>query len=308
MVGNCNKFYFVNANEGCQQIASANGITLAQFQAWNPDAGTGCSGLWANAYACVGIIGFTPTVTPTATSTKSSNGISTPTPDQPGMVDNCNKFYMVNDGEGCSDIAAKNGITLAQFLTWNPQAGSTCTGLWSKTYACVGIIGFTPTITTTPTSTKSSNGISTPTPTQPGMVDNCNKFYMVNDGEGCADIASKNGISLSQFLTWNPQAGSTCTGLWSKTYACVGVIGVTPTITSTRTTTTKSNGVTTPTPTQSGMVGNCKTFYFVQSTDTCDSIAKKYGITTANFISWNPAVKPDCTGMWAQTYACVALI
>ena len=39
------------------------------------------------------------------------------------------------------------------------------------------------TITTysTTSETSTGNGIATPTPTQPGMVSNCNKFYKVTD-------------------------------------------------------------------------------------------------------------------------------
>jgi LysM repeat protein len=73
-------------------------------------------------------------------------------------------------------------------------------------------------------------------------------------------------------------------------------------------TTTKGNGVVTPTPTQTGMVGNCKTFYFVKSGDTCDSIVKKYGISVSNFKKWNTGVGSDCTGMWKDAYVCVGLI
>lgn len=88
---------------------------------------------------------------------------------------------------------------------------------------------------------------------------------------------------------------------------CIHRIG-TPTKPPATTTTTAGNGVATPTPFQAGMVGNCKKFHFVVKGDICASIATKYSITVANFIKWNSAVKSDCTGIWAENYACVGLI
>jgi hypothetical protein len=114
---------------------------------------------------------------------------------------------MVKEGDGCSAIASKFGITLEQFLTWNPAAGSTCGGLWKDAYACVSIIrqeGTKPPATSTKpptTSTKSTNGVVTPTPTQPNMADNCNQFhFVVGEKDTCASIATKYAISLATFL------------------------------------------------------------------------------------------------------------
>lgn len=62
MVGNCDRFYFVKADDTCQQIARSHGISQAQLNIWNPSIGTGnsCVGLWANVYVCVRTIGFVP--------------------------------------------------------------------------------------------------------------------------------------------------------------------------------------------------------------------------------------------------------
>jgi len=53
------------------------------------------------------------------------------------------------------------------------------------------------------------------------------------------------------------------------------------------------------------MVGNCKAFYFVQWGDTCDAIAAKFGIRSAQIVTWNPQAKSDCTKLLAETYCCV---
>ncbi|KAM5465123.1 hypothetical protein MferCBS49748_005063 [Microsporum ferrugineum] len=314
---NCDAFYLVQTGESCASIATAHGITATQFLAWNPSAGSDCTGLWANAYACVSIVGHKPSKTssttqPTPTPTKPSNGIETPLPTQPQMVGNCDKFHLVQSGEGCADIVSIYGITLARFQQWNPAAGSNCGGLWANAYACVSIIGQepSPTPTPTPTSTKPSNGVTTPTPTQPGMINDCNKFYLVKTGDSCANITSANGISLNDFLKWNPKAGSDCIGLWSNAYACISVIGYKPTPTSMPkpTSTKPSNGIATPTPIQNGMVTNCNKFHFVDSGQTCPVIQAKYKVTLADLVKWNPSIKADCTGLWAKSYLCVGTL
>ncbi|KAK8080354.1 hypothetical protein PG997_008172 [Apiospora hydei] len=285
IVDNCNAFYLVKAGDSCATIASSHDITLAQFFAYNPAAGSTCSGLWANAYACVSIIGMTP---PPPTTTQPDNGVTTPVPTQSGMVSDCNKFHLVENGQTCSTIASLYSISFAQFVQWNPAAKSDCSGLWSSTYACVGVLGgggTTPPPTTT--TAGNGNGITTPTPTQPGMVDNCDEFYLVKSGDSCAAIASSSGISLGQFVEWNPSVGSGCNGLWLDA---------------------PGNGIATPTPIQSGMTENCNTFHFVQSGDTCASISSKYSIPLSSFVSWNPAAGSSCNGMWANTYACVAVL
>lgn len=99
--------------------------------------------------------------TPTTTS-KPGNGIATPTPTQPGMVSNCNKFYLVKPGENCDTISKTNGIPVDRIKAWNPQAGNTCQGIWANAYACVSIIGYVPPVTTTCGSTAKTWGDNKP--------------------------------------------------------------------------------------------------------------------------------------------------
>ena len=137
MVSNCNRFHFVKKGEGCALIASQNGITLAQFQEWNPSSGKDCTSLWAESFACVSIIGNEPSPT------EPDNGIKTPSPMQPDIVKDCNKFHFVKPGQTCGDIASDNGLALDDFVAWNPKAGGTgCAGLWANAYACISVIGY----------------------------------------------------------------------------------------------------------------------------------------------------------------------
>jgi hypothetical protein len=147
------------------------------------------------------------------------------------MVTNCNKFYKTKQGQGCADVINENAITLSDFYAWNKGVGETCTNMWADTWYCVGLIGqittkpptTSPTrTTTTSTTTTRGNGISTPTPTQPGgMTPNCDRFYFVNTSELCSTVLSKNGLTMAQFYALNPGVLDDCRGMWAGVYVCV---------------------------------------------------------------------------------------
>lgn len=245
----------------------------------------------------------------TATSTTSTgNGVSTPSPVQTGIASNCNKFYLVQQGDSCSNIASAYGISLTDFYAWNPAVGSSCANLDYGYDVCVGIIGFTATVTTsTSTITTPTNGISTPMPIQTGMVSNCNKFYLVQSGDGCSAIATAYGISLATFYSWNPAVGTSCASLDVGDYVCVAIVGQTVT-TTTSTTSTPTNGISTPTPIQTGMVSNCNSFYLVKSGDSCYDISAEYGIALTQFYAWNPAVGSSCSSLDIGDWVCVNIV
>lgn len=64
-----------------------------------------------------------------------------------------------------------------------------------------------------------------------GMVSDCDKFYLVQSGDGCANVASAAGISLADFYAWNPAVGTSCAYLDVGDYVCIDIPGVTPTAT-----------------------------------------------------------------------------
>lgn len=57
--------------------------------------------------------------------------------------------------------------------------------------------------TTPSTTTKTGNGITTPTPAHPGVVKNCNKFAYVNPGDTCDGIGFWNGVGGQWVKLWN---------------------------------------------------------------------------------------------------------
>nr|UQJ82176.1 secretory protein [Falciphora oryzae] len=216
--------------------------------------------------------------TPTATPTKPSNGIETPKPIQLGMVDNCNKFHLVKRGQNCNEIARQTGITLVQFIRWNPDvSGTACSGLWADVNMCVGVVG-----TTLTTPAGPANGIETPQPVQDGIVDNCNRFHLAVDGDNCWSVANKYGLGEAQLHQWNKGiGGAACTNIWTGYNLCIGVSG----------SPTAGPAVNpTPEPVQDGMVGNCNKFHLVASGDNCWNVASKYGLTESQLQQWNAGI------------------
>lgn len=55
MAANCKKFHFVVSGDQCGNIATAAGITLANFYLWNPAVGSTCATLYLGDYVCIGV-------------------------------------------------------------------------------------------------------------------------------------------------------------------------------------------------------------------------------------------------------------
>lgn len=159
----------------------------------------------------------------------------------------------------------------------------------------------------TPTPTTPANGITTPQPTQPGMVKNCNKFHYIWPGNTCEQVAGYNGISQEDFMKWNTNIRKDCSGIIFDANACVGVLPA-RTTSATPTSTAPPNSVETPQPTQPGMVKNCNAFHYIYPGNTCGQITSYRGISQDNFSKWNTNIKSDCSGLVFDAYACVGVL
>ncbi|KAL4744688.1 hypothetical protein BDW72DRAFT_199341 [Aspergillus terricola var. indicus] len=264
--------------------------------------------------------------------------VSPPGTAAPGTTDDCSEWIEYSSSLTCALIEQYFGMTEAEFEAWNPivtELGSGCT-LIEGLYYCVQVnfttitvsstnpISTTATFSTstistvvttssTSTITTTPSAIATTTPYETGMVDDCDAFHLVVSGDTCADIASIAGISVSDFESWNPTVGSDCSGLWLDYYVCIGIVGGNTTSTTTTTTTTSTstftgNGVTTPTPYETGMVDDCDAFHLVVSGDDCADIASDADITLDEFYTWNPTVVTSCSGLWLGYYVCVGIL
>ncbi|KAL3421595.1 LysM domain-containing protein [Phlyctema vagabunda] len=319
----------------CWSWAAANGLSSDELVLWNPSLGNGteenadatynypCTPAVSESY-CVALAYATSTVTAT----------TAPAPRASGEVKDCAAWFQVTADYTCDDMLGDTGMTIDEFYAMNPSVKNDCTGLNLGTYYCyespslnnngdgtmtgpVGTVSATSTGTGSPTKTSAAgvtgtNGVVTPTPTQTGMVGNCNKFHFVTSADtGCYDLAAANNIALSDFYSWNPAIGNDCSHFITGVYVCVGTGSSNPPTTTSKpvTTTVPGNGISTPTPTQTGMTGNCNKFHFVTSSDTgCYDLAAANSISLDQFYSWNPAVGNDCSHFITGVYVCIGVI
>ncbi|KAG8670658.1 hypothetical protein FPOAC2_07491 [Fusarium poae] len=297
LADNCNKFYFVKSGESCAYLASKYSITKSEFLKWNPSVESDCGGLWAEAWACVSVIGHqkpSTTAKPTATAKPSATN-NVPTPVQAGIAEGCNKYHLVQKTTTCDSIEKHYTLPFATFFKWNPSVGNNCQSLLAGYYVCVSVTGWTPTPTT------GNNGVETPLPIQNGMTSSCNKFHLISKTTTCSSIESYYKIDMTDFMKWNTAINRSCTNLLAGYNVCIGVIGQKP-----KPSPTTPAGVQTPSPVQTNMVKGCKKFHLIKPTTTCASIQNYYKISWANLYKWNPAIGSACTLLWEKYWVCVA--
>ncbi|KAF6802834.1 LysM domain-containing protein [Colletotrichum sojae] len=259
-------------------------------------------------------------------------------PYDPNTSPYCGWWFDNHDSTvSCENMPLIWELTREEWTRWNPSLKDSCDAWQPTTSWCVDAFAEPPvpdvpgttltTITTAPpapstTSTPPSttvtrnNGIQTPEPIQEGMTLYCNRFYYVPEGATCAQVLAENNISMKDLFEWNPAVGSNCNSLWAHTYICVGRIPTFATVslqlppkptTAAPTPTKPANGIETPSPIQDGMVTNCEKFHFVSPGDRCAQILAYNNISVEDLYRWNPAVGPNCQGMWASTYVCVGV-
>ena len=278
--------------------------TEEQFMAWHPFLNGNCNGLWAGNYYCTWAGSELP---PPPTVTDLAIG----EPVKPWIAVNCNRWYQAVQ-DTCQSIVDMFGrFSVTEFAQWNPSVGTACAnGVDDDFYYCVGVPG-TPTTRTAapvpiPTGTVPEED---PIQTQPGIAADCTVLQLVHLDDTCARITSRNGITLADFLAWNPSIGTDatagCTNLLPNYHVCVSVTSenegeeeepkktttttpepnttTTPTSSSAPATTTTTTGggeegATPPSPVQAGITASCRRYYLVQEGDGCWTIANAAGI------------------------------
>ncbi|KLO83407.1 uncharacterized protein FFB20_06853 [Fusarium fujikuroi] len=313
LIDTCTTFYKAKKGDTCAKIiAEYKTFEFAEFFKWNRAVDKDCSGIWADTWYCVGVPG-TPTAPATQTSVSSikPTGATKPSPTQEGLIDNCVSFYQAKKGDTCARIIAEHkSFNFDSFFKWNPAIDKDCSGIWAGYWYCVGVPGTPTGVPTKTTATPSKTaGPSKPSVTQEGLIESCNSFHQAAKGETCAKIVSNYGtFDFNTFFKWNPAIGKDCSGIWASYYYCVGVPGTPtskPSATSPKPTAT--GGVETPSPLQEGIAKNCNKFHQVTKTTTCYSIENYYKLPLSLFLTWNPAVGKDCSGLWADYWVCVSV-
>ncbi|KAF3182240.1 hypothetical protein EYR41_010704 [Orbilia oligospora] len=288
-IAGCKKWFTTFPGDTCTTVTVFSDITVDDFIKWNPSLKKGVCDevILPGTNYCVGIQQATTKTTTTAKPTKPTkpmtpgNGVSTPSPIQTGMIKTCNKFHFVAEGQSCPNIVSKYpGISIDLLFKWNPAIGKTCTGMPPKTHICVGVIGGTPTTKATITAAK----ITAARPDFKSMLKAFFRWNLSFKGIGsCINVAIcvRRVVPISSVLRTAP----------------------TPT-NKPKTTAVKP----TPTPVQPGQIKGCKEWVYVKLGQTCQDVIKSkpaFKLTMTQLYTWNPAIRRDCSKMWAGSYLCV---
>ncbi|KAI9266611.1 hypothetical protein BDA99DRAFT_536032 [Phascolomyces articulosus] len=114
----------------------------------------------------------------------------------------------------------------------------------------------------------------------------CADYYTVQSGDTCGAIAKEYGISVDTFMSLNGQINSKCTNLHINKKYCVEEGS------------SSSSG---------GSSSGCSKTHKVTSSDSCISVAKKYGISLNEFYNMNPKVhRGSCDNLDDGKSYCVA--
>ncbi|KAK0643786.1 hypothetical protein B0T16DRAFT_392255 [Cercophora newfieldiana] len=200
----------------CPKIEETFELSMTDFQRWNPSVSLPCDALPKDQSFCIAAsdgritvevpVTVGPTVTVTGGPTVTVSRATTET------------------------VSTSMTVTVSSQTTLTVSAISTVvvSGITVPVTIPVSVpipLVSTATVTTTITAPgRGRNGLSTPLPYQPGMVENCKSFYYVEQGETCNEIAARFHIEEGQIVAWNPSAKTDCTNLTAENYACVGIL------------------------------------------------------------------------------------
>ncbi|TFK33710.1 hypothetical protein BDQ12DRAFT_670041 [Crucibulum laeve] len=207
--------------------------------------------------------------------------------------------YLVQANNNCATVAATDSITFAQLVNYNPLINLDCTNLISNTNICIGPSGPMYTPTTIPgamvmTSDFATSTVALPGATPFGTMANCGKFYEVNPGDNCQQISLNNSISVDLFKETNPLINADCTNLTPGLFYCIWPL---TNWNATNNATTTLTIATPPALTPTGSTSNCFEWHVVVSGDTCLLITTSFGITLAQFQTWNLQINAQCSNL-----------
>ncbi|KAL4943095.1 hypothetical protein BDV06DRAFT_234966 [Aspergillus oleicola] len=226
-----------------------------------------------------------------------------------------------------SVVSTLDGVTVLEFLSWNPNFNSLCQNSvnFLNYVVCVSPPGgYLNSLTTdTANSTGYTGGATTalpvPTNAMNGSNTDCGYWYTVVEGDQCALISVQFSLSLEDFYFLNPEVDANCTNLWIGKAYCIAPVGTItsyfgypvtmpfisitsatfPSVTITMSTPTTGYVATSSVmPTASGMLSNCTDYRNYDSTNNlnnCRYIAFAEGIALSDFLDWNPSLQStDC--------------
>ncbi|KAH7415912.1 hypothetical protein KP509_14G065800 [Ceratopteris richardii] len=192
--GSCT-IYTLKSGDTCYDISQENGVSLKDFLSWN--SGINFNNLQIGQEVCISAPSQSPPSPPTGSCTiytvKSRDTCKW------SLTGRCT-IYTVKTGDTCYDISQANGVSLEDFLSWNPRIN--CNNLQTGQEVCI-----------------SQPRESPPSPPSgPPPIGSC-IVYSVKTGDSCYDISQASGISLEEFLRWNP--GIDCDNLQVGQEVCI---------------------------------------------------------------------------------------
>ncbi|KAJ4245208.1 hypothetical protein NW762_014078 [Fusarium torreyae] len=251
----CTKIYKVQEADTCLDIALNANILKDQLLSFNSQLDWNCSNLhdavpyWGSTL-CVSTPGGTYSGQPLNTTEPVDPQVVDPPSGAPvanGTTKDCSHWFTHDGSLSCTQICLAYEIPINIFTGANPSLNKTTCDtdlVVGNAYCLEPVAGWdqpsaTETVSAGNTATASASGTKSaaatssatqtstsgkvPSPTQPGIVDGCNKWHYVDDGDGCYSIAEKYSIKLADFYSWNSKVGTDCAGLWLHYYVCVGV-------------------------------------------------------------------------------------
>ncbi|KAI0857961.1 hypothetical protein F4860DRAFT_487726 [Xylaria cubensis] len=168
----------------------------------------------------------------------------------------------------CSDAVAAYGVSLADFLLWNPDLNNDTSCVLAKNVQYCVQISAVP---------------------APNITDYCIEYQIPPPGYDCLSFAAQAGIEPAQFVEWNPAVGSDCSRFLPGLQYCVAVYHY------------RQPGFTSNC--NQFAVANDTNWADLP----CQIIETKYGLSHGRFVAWNPAVLSNCTGMYPGYDYCVSI-
>jgi hypothetical protein len=87
--------------------------------------------------------------------------------------------------------------------------GANCNSeFYAGYYYCVGVSGTSSPTATASSAPMSTTSVTTPSPTQSGIVPNCNGYAQAQSGEYCSEFATNHGITTTEPYQWNTVSGN----------------------------------------------------------------------------------------------------
>lgn len=262
IAADCDKWYRAQRGDTCQGIVDrfGGGLTVPDFEAWNPAVKPDCSALLATYYYCIAR-------KPAPTKPTQPQAIATPQPYFSDMTRSCNKFYRAAKGDTCDSISDKfQGLSVPDFQNWNPSVRADCTGIIATYYYCVGSYTSRDPIAPSGTSsvfslasaasslTPSSVSSSSPSP----LVQSSSVLSSASTPSPATPAGTTPARSTLAKTTKNQTPSPSATPPSSALASAAAAKGAVPV------------------PTQSGLTRQCKEYYKVKEGDFCYKLTKQY--------------------------------